>query len=330
MLMKVRDGNIEVLRLVSMFLICMIHAVGYVDARWCHWIVNVSFVGVLVFVLISGFYGIRFSFFKVLKLEGVAIGCALTVVGTVALSDRLGLSSCLSLIEQGWLHEVLMLFKGYWFIHAYVLVMCMAPLVGLLFDEASVSSSGRKRTLYACAPFLAIVYGWSFATMIPVVQNLMPRTEGLAPFSGVVLFAAYLVGRLYRMFDCDNLLKGCWLLPTALACAFVSSLWYGLFARYNSPFLLIFAIGIFWAFRHLRVSPRFAAMLSWLTPSVLSVYLLHCNPYGYRLLGFLERQIRLCIAWDYVVFFTLATVAFIGGFILDVPRRLLAKCIMWR
>ena len=59
--MKARDGNVELLRLVLMFFICMIHAVGYVDARWCHWLTNVSFVGVLGFVLISGFYGLRFS-----------------------------------------------------------------------------------------------------------------------------------------------------------------------------------------------------------------------------------------------------------------------------
>lgn len=328
--MKARDGNIELLRLVLMFLICMIHAVGYVDARWCHWLTNISFVGVIGFVLISGFYGMRFSPWKVIKLEGVAVGCAVTVVATAAVSDRLGLSACLPPFGRAWGREVLALFKGYWFVHAYVLMMCMAPLVERVFTDAQSSPQGRRAALSACVPFLVTVYGWSFAMLIPVVQNLVPRTEGLVSFSGVTLFAAYLVGRLYRVFDWDNLLKGRWLLPAALVGGFVASLWYGLFARYNSPFLLVFAVGLFWTFRRIRVSDGFASVLGWFTPSVLSVYLLHCNLYGYRVLGFLEERVRSCLDWDYAVFFVLATVAFVGGFLLDVPRRIFARFIRWR
>lgn len=328
--MKGRDGNIELLRVVLIFFICMIHAVGYVDARWCHWLTNVSFVGVLGFVLISGFYGMRFSAAKVIRLEGVAVGCAVTVVAAAAISDSFGLSACLPPFGKAWGSEVLALFKGYWFVHAYVLMMCMAPLVERVFADAQSSPQGRRAALSACVPFLAMVYGWSFAMLIPVVQNLVPRTQGLVPFSGVTLFAAYLVGRLYRVFDWDNLLKGRWLLPSAVACAFVSSLWYGLFARYNSPFLLVFAVGLFWTFRRVRVSAGFASALGWLTPSVLSVYLLHCNPYGYRAFAFLEERVRACLDWDYAVFFVLATVAFVGGFLLDVPRRLIVRFIRRR
>ena len=328
--MKTRDGNIELMRLVLMFFICMIHAVGYVDARWCHWLTNISFVGVLGFVLISGYYGMRFSVAKVVRLEGVAVGCAVTVVAAVAVSDALGFSACLPPFGRAWGREVLALFKGYWFVHAYVVMTCLAPLVERAFADAQASPQGHRAVLSACIPFLAMVYGWSFAMLIPVVQNLVPRTEGLVPFSGVTLFAAYLVGRLYRVFDWDNLLKGRWLLPVAAACGGVSSLWYGLFARYNSPFLLVFAVGLFWTFRRIRVSDGFASALAWLTPSVLSVYLLHCNPYGYRVLGFLEGRVRSCLGWDYAVFFVLATVAFVGGFLLDIPRRVLARFIRWR
>ena len=322
--MKARDGNIEALRLVSMFLICMIHAVGYVDARWCHWLSNVSFVGVLCFVLISGFYGMRFSVAKVLRLEGVAMGCAVTVIVVAAISDGLGFSACLPPFGRAWGREVLALFKGYWFVHAYVVMMCLAPLVECVFADAQTSPEGRRTVLSACVPFLARVFGWSFAMMIPVVQHIIPRTEGLVPYSGVTLFAAYLVGRFYRVFDWDMWLKGKWLLPAAVTCGGVASIWYG-FARYNSPFLLVFAVGLFWAFRRLRVSHGCAAILGWLTPSVLSVYLLHCNPYGYCMLGFLEERIRSCLDWDYVVFFILAAVAFIVGFLFDVPRRIIAR-----
>ena len=316
----------ELLRLFLMFLICMIHAVGYVDARWCHWLSNISFVGVLGFVLISGFYGMRFSMMKVVKLEGVAVGCAVTVVVTAAISDSLGFSTCLPQFGVAWGWEVLTLFKGYWFVHAYVVMMCLAPLVEHVFIDAQTSQHGCRATLSACLPFLAMVYGWSFAMMIPGVQNIIPRTEGLVPFSGVTLFAAYLVGRLYRVFDWDMQLKGKWLLLAAVTCGGVASIWYGC-ARYNSPFLLVFAVGLFWTFRRIRVSDGFASALGWLTPSVLSVYLLHCNPYGYRVFEFLEGRVRSCLDGDYAVFFVLAAVAFVVGFVLDVPRRVIAQIL---
>lgn len=324
--MKTRDGNIEVLRLVAMFLICIIHAVGYVDTRWCHWLSNVSFVGVLVFVLISGFYGMRFSLMKVLRLEGVAVGCALTVILVAAVSDGLGLSACLPPFGLAWGREVLVLFKGYWFVHAYVVMMCIAPLAERAFVDMQTSPDRRREGLFMCMPFLVMVYGWSFAMMIPVVQRFIPRTEGLVPFSGITLFATYLVGRVYRILDFDNILKGQWLLPSAIICGGVSSLWYG-FARYNSPFLLLFAVGIFWAFRRLRVSDSHVVILGWLTPSVLSVYLLHCNSYGYRMLGFLEDHLRSCVDGDCFVFLVLAITAFVIGFVLDIPRRIVVRML---
>ena len=303
-----------------MYLICMIHAVGYVDERWCHWLANVSFVGVLGFVLISGFYGIRFSLLKVIKLEGVAVGCAMTVIAAAAVSDAVGLSAALPPFGLAWGREALALFKGYWFVHAYVVMMCLAPLVERVFADVS-SPDGRRTVILACTPFLVMVYGWSFAMLIPIVQNFVPRTEGLVPFSGITLFAAYLVGRLYCVFDWDNLLKGMWIIPVSVVGGFFASLWYGLFARYNSPFLLVFAVGFFWIFRRVRVSDCFGRVITCLTPSVLSVYLLHCNPYGYRVFAYVENGVRSCVDFDYLVFIVLSSLAFIGGFLLDVPRR---------
>lgn len=320
--MKARENNVELLRLVLMYLICMIHAVGYVDARWCHWLSNVSFVGVLGFVLISGYYGIRFSLVKVLKLEGVAAGCAVTVVVLAMIMDKFGLATSQQVSVMGWAREALRIFKWYWFVHAYVVMMVLAPFVERIFADAQASPQGRRIALTVCTPFLVMVYGWSFAIQIPIVQSFIPRSEGLVPYSGITLFAAYLVGRLYRVFDGDRLLKGKWIIPAALAGGFVASLWYGLFARYNSPFLLVFAVGVFWAFRRLRVPDGFNSVLRWLTPSVLSVYLLHCNTYGYKVLAFLEGHVRAYLDWDYAVFVVLATTAFIGGFALDIPRRI--------
>ena len=311
-----RDSRMDLMRLVFMFMICMVHAVGYENTRWCHWLTNISFAGVLGFVLISGYYGIRFSWMKVVKIEGVGLGCAITVMTLVALIGSDAITSRL------FISEVIRLYTHYWFIHAYVLLMCLAPLVG---DGLSYREFLRK-TL----PILLAIFGWSFAMLIPGVQRLVPRTEGLVSYSGVTLFGTYLMGRLYRVGDWDSKLSYKVVLPSMVACGFMAascvrpfSGWGNVLARYNSPFLLVFSIGLFWLLRRgsWQCPRSVERILSLMTASVLSVYLLHCNNYGFAVFKWLENALRDASVGDYGVFVALAACAFIAGFVLDVPRR---------
>lgn len=313
-----RDSRTDLLRLFFMYLICMVHAVGYVDSRWSHWIVNLCFSGVLGFVLISGYYGIRFSWLKVLKIEGCGIGCAVTVVCMAILCGRCGIDSAIL--------EVIRLWKGYWFVHAYVVMMVLAGMIG---------ESERRSLVVRAIPFVILVYGWSFSMLIPGVQKYVPRTSGLVPYSGITLFAAYLVGRFYRDFDWDVILKVKWVLPMTLFCGLMSSCsfppfsgWGGALARYNSPFLLGLAIGLFWLARRVPVScnEMQAKILAILTPSVLAVYLIHCNDYGYLVLGGVEKMLTAKGVPSVLGYVVLASVAFVGGFLFDIPRRLVVMC----
>lgn len=67
-----------------------------------------------------------------------------------------------------------------------------------------------------------------------------------------------------------------------------------------------------------------------MTGSVLSVYLLHCNNYAFTVFKWLENALRDASVGDYGVFVALAACAFIAGFILDVPRRVLAWLVVGR
>lgn len=304
-----RDANIELMRLIFMYMICMVHAVGYVPERWRLWLTNIAFAGVIGFVLISGYFGIKFKFSKALKVEGVGLGCALTVVAAAWLCG-------LPFTWTGALQEVLRLFKGYWFIHAYVVMMVLSSLV----------PSDKKLSLSACLPFFVLVYGWSFAMIIPGLQRFIPRSSGLEPYSGLTIFAAYLIGRLYRQYDCDK--RFGWKTVVPVLCVslyFVATVWpfqnfLGAFARYNSPFLAVAGVCLFWIFRKMPVSGKLTPILSLITPSILSIYLIHCNDYGYRAFAFIEAHIGN--GNMYATCLVLAAIAFVGGLLLDLPRRL--------
>lgn len=304
------------MRLVFMFMICLVHAVGCQDARWRCWLTNLSFAGVLGFVLISGFHGIRFSWKKVLKIEGVGLGCALTVISVAAIYDPAVFSL------STFAHEVLRLFKGYWFVHAYVVMMALAGISNVEKIERRV------------IPIVVMVFVWSFCAHVPGVQKYFPKTSGLEPFSGITLFAVYLVGRLYQLQDWDRKLKtGRVILGTLFCGLMVASVvwptteWIGSAARYNSPFLLGFAIGLFWLLRRipLAASPIVLRLLAFITPSVFSVYLIHCNDYGKSVFVWLESCLASCGITSYPAYILLAVVAFFGGVILDLPRRLIVR-----
>lgn len=76
--MKTRNSNIELLRIISMMMIMVLHFLGHsknvweggVSADMLLWNLNESICisAIAIFVLISGYFGIRFTFRKLLRL----------------------------------------------------------------------------------------------------------------------------------------------------------------------------------------------------------------------------------------------------------------------
>lgn len=73
--LKGRDGSVECYRVFLMFGICLLHVLffGHFDRPFVHNVLKFCVVG---FVFISGYYGIRFSWKKIVRLYGVGIYCA--------------------------------------------------------------------------------------------------------------------------------------------------------------------------------------------------------------------------------------------------------------
>lgn len=306
-----------------MYLICLVHSIGYVDSRWTHPLVNISFAGVIGFVLISGYCGIRFTWFKVLKLESTALYCAafVTLMGEVVFrcsSSPITFTSCIFTTISIW--------KSYWFVHAYVILMCFAALV----PDVGNTRESRSRILSVSVPVIVAVYGWSFLMLIPCIQEYIPRTAGLESFGGITLFAAYLVGRIFRIYEMSRKMQ-IMLYIAAITCGVLSAFsgkcglnWGGALARYNTPTLLLLALGMFNMFLKIPYSlcnSKFCGVAIRVAMPVLPVYLLHCNPYGYRVLAIIEDVMPSdCFCLNYLI---IALIVFLCCVLLDMPRRLL-------
>ena len=70
-----RNASIEFYRVMLMFGICFLHAVGF-GGHGEPWVCNVFASCVVGFVFISGWFGVRFSWGKIAKLYGVGMYAA--------------------------------------------------------------------------------------------------------------------------------------------------------------------------------------------------------------------------------------------------------------
>lgn len=90
---SVRDNRIEVFRCLMMFGICLLHAItqgGHI-VRWADNALHTCVVG---FVVISGWFGIKFSWGKVFRIVALTAWCALVVSTMFLLRDQDPVGAC--------------------------------------------------------------------------------------------------------------------------------------------------------------------------------------------------------------------------------------------
>ena len=99
---KDRSSNFELLRLLCIFGILMMHTFGGIDTSVSffnteiHVLVNSVFnMGVTCFILLSGYFGIRFDFKKLIRLDLMII--FFTIFGTITVGN-LGIKALIKIL----------------------------------------------------------------------------------------------------------------------------------------------------------------------------------------------------------------------------------------
>lgn len=300
-----------------MFGICLLHAVGF-GGYGKTWMVNVLTPCVVGFVFISGWYGIRFRWRKLVKLYGIGVYCAmvsgvLSVCGNEEVRSVDALKIALSHLSH-----------GYWFLHAYAIMMMLAPLVNLAVPQGNGECNWRL-----LAPLWCVVFVWGFGRTLPY-GSCLPKADGLDAYGGLTLLAIYAGARAVRESGVVGRVTAghcAWIVALVLACCAFGA------GDYNSPFAFVLSAGVFAVVSRSRFCGIMGEwgdrIVSWLGPSIFSVYLIHCNGFGLKMIRPIERfavnewGVHPCVA----IVFT-AVVLFAGSLILDLPRR--ALCLAFR
>lgn len=273
----IRQSNIELLRIISMFMVMVLHAtqaIGYpemsVSSGVEYYLLGLAkalcIVSVNVFVMISGWFGIRFSFkglfrflFQVLFFS--IVGYLITVllkVNSFSVSDFFA-------------HGLMFSSRNYWFVDCYLLLFVLAPALNMFCENAE-----RRQLEVILLTMLCIqtIAAW----ILPTLQ-----AELKGGYSAVSFAILYMIARYVRIHNPKwSSLKLKYDVAIYLALTLMLSI-IAYFTRgggialvdfysYTSPFVIIASLFVLLAFTKFVFHNK---VVNYIASSAFAVYLLH-------------------------------------------------------
>lgn len=320
---KGRDSNFELLRIVAMMLVMLVHAnylsLGTVTqaelhaAPWTGFVrivcEQLCIVSVNLFVLLSGWFGIRPTVkkFASLLFQILFIGLA-----TVELCRLAGVE-----VPARAFNDLLYFGASYWFVPAYMILFCVAPVLNSFAEHAS-----KREFAGVLAAFFALqmLFGW-----LAYDYGHFARGYSAMSFVGLYLLAQYVRrhGERIRSLKWWQHLS-LYLLFTAIPVAIST---FGIWAKgkelgatmYSSLLVVGASMSLFLVFDKVRFESK---VVNWLASSAFAIYLVHQAPGAFDLYRklFSTAYAELHGAW--FIPFALATtlVIGVGSILLDKVR----------
>lgn len=274
----------ELLRIMSMLLIMVLHAdftaISVPSIEQCHDSVSTSFfrffiealtvVAVNVFVMLSGWYGIKPSFkklggfiFQVIFLIFVIYFC-FWGVGIVP-HHSFG----------GWVK--ILFFNQYWFVQSYIILFLFSPIL-----NSFIANVTRETYRFVLLSLFIIQFVYGF---LPYASIYGWYNDGYSPLT---FFFLYLLARYVKLYETSienyhSSFYGIGWVLTALVIALFGFLtvYFGLgnsyimyFYGYSSPFVIIGAMLLLLAFSRISIK---SWLINWVASSVFAAYILHCH-----------------------------------------------------
>ena len=330
---KRRDSNMELLRIVAMLLVLIVHAnfralpvpgkaftLAHPSSAFLMFLTEgFSIVAVNLFVLLSGWYGIRLRANRMAEL-----GFQLLFFGLFAIG------CCAVFAPQELTHDVwqrlFLLDGGYWFVKAYVALMLFSPALNAFVEHAS-----RKQVEAVLVGYFAfqLVYDW-----------LSPGTKWIVSgYSLPSFMALYLLARYMRLYPIKCWQWSRWA-DLGIYLGMVGMLTVGMFLFkmhgmkggkwyfYTCPLVIIGAMHLLLFFSKIRIAHN--RCINWLAISAFACYLTQSSSF----LGqFYDQSIRGWFANEPRGSFVLHTAlliaaVFLGSILVDKVRIILWKGLL--
>lgn len=192
-----RNSNHELLRLIAMYMIVLIHANMYLGS-FCsgmsftifNGIVNgICNAGVSCFILISGYYGIRFSIGKLVKMECMMITYSVLelIILCILQPDQMHGAA---LLEQMIKSLFPFFTRKYWFYSSYVVLFLISGYVEKFIE--SIKKKEFEILLGICLLIFSVAPTFIYFEVVP------DNGKGL-----IQMLMVYMIGRYIRIYRDD-------------------------------------------------------------------------------------------------------------------------------
>ena len=275
----IRQSNFELMRILSMFLIIWYHIFIFVfevdnpGQLWYKALQMPMHIGVPLFVMISGYFGIRFSFKSILggvisRLYVYAVPIALFIAIRTGGNMKDIINSFFVLGQH-----------NFWFVNTYLCLYIVAPAITPWFDNAN-----------KCQRWITLI---GLALFTIYTGNLKMTDPTLIDGKNLLNFIfIYFIGRMLNYYQ-DTLTKiSSWkyivtyvvlvmlslFVFTNINNTYIQTRLWLLFYPYNSPMLLMESCIIFILFGKLQIQ---SGIINKIASSVFAMYILHGATFGY-------------------------------------------------
>lgn len=274
---KVRDSNIELLRIVAMLLVLMVHASFFslgsptpsdvqgspLSSFMRCLSESLSIICVNLFVIISGWFGIKVKIVRLSEFvfQVYFFGILMFLISIILGTDVISIKGC----------GKVLLSKDLWFVKAYLVLYIFAPVLNTFIEKASKKEFSE---------FLITYF---------IIQTLHGFISGSAWFSGgyspLSFMGLYLLARYIRLYPSKytkmNKYKD---LAFYLMLAISNSLLtlisitsghgtWNLYA-YSSPLVILESLYFFLFFTKIKFHSK---IVNWVAISSFAIYLFHCD-----------------------------------------------------
>lgn len=283
---SMRDSNMELLIIISMILVIGLHvnyiSIGIPSAEDLQasaltttiriFLQQLCIVCVNIFVLISGWYGIKPTIkgafkllFQVFVIEAFMLGLAKALGATITGE------SLVKLFVVG---------SNYWIVPAYLILYFIAPAINAFFEQAPKNKAG---SLVLAFFLLQFIYGYLFADLARFGYG----------YSAISFIGMYSLARFVRKYPARwsqlpikldiAVILLMTLIGTVIAVIFVKFEISNIApqARFNNPLVII--TSLYWLLLFSKLSFK-STLINWMAKSSFSIYLTHCQPLVFALL----------------------------------------------
>ena len=259
-----RKSNFELLRLFCIFGIVVMHAMGNIDTSLSVWnteshiFVNALFnTGVTCFILISGYFGIKFRLEKLIEMDFMVI--FYTVAGVAVRGDLKAkelILACFPIIT-----------RHYWFISCYFALCFLAPLLNALAEK--IKKENFERLLVTMLLLFSVI------PTITTYDIMQDSGKGLVDFVMIYLIGRYLSKYPVRLqkkrlgMGAVSLVLLIFILDSVRTQ--INGVLYSTFSRDCSSFIIMASVCIFLWFKEFEFSSR---LINRIAGNVLAVTVL--------------------------------------------------------